>query len=178
MFELKTRLWSNPGTTTVIQVRNDVPADSPMVFIHTNLGWLPISNAPRTYNEAEQFAAEAADGYGLRERCYHAAVDFCGYTPIVHNDGSIEPPLLTNDRQPPMLDTVNDMEPIYEMDCGYYTTAGGWFIASEVQDRIREHCDEEYREWLQEMMCGSHSYPHPSDVENVLPDPMDPWAVY
>jgi len=61
----RTRAWaSESGTTTVVQFRND---QIPMVWLHANLGWMPIGNTPKDEAAAEKFAEEIADSYGLVE---------------------------------------------------------------------------------------------------------------
>ena len=72
----KTRLWeSDCGSNTMVQFRTD---SDPMVFIHSNIGWLPIGNAPKTAAEAEKFAAETAEGYDLIEASTEKAEYFLG----------------------------------------------------------------------------------------------------
>lgn len=63
----RTRLWlaeDHPHTSTGVQFRTDV---EPKVWMHTNIGWVPIGNAPRDEAEAEAFAIEIAEGYDLME---------------------------------------------------------------------------------------------------------------
>ena len=63
---MKTRFWdSDQGSSTCVQYRDDA---EPMVWMHTNLGWVPIGNSPEDAGEAEAFAVETAKGYGLVER--------------------------------------------------------------------------------------------------------------
>lgn len=63
---VRTRAWeAEPGTSsTIVQVRDDA---EPRVWLHTNIGWVGVSNAPEGYEEAERFAESMARGYGLAE---------------------------------------------------------------------------------------------------------------
>lgn len=62
----KTRYWDNPGfSSTAVQFRTDT---EPMIWMHTNIGWVPIGNTPVDRKEAEHFAEELAAGYNLEER--------------------------------------------------------------------------------------------------------------
>ncbi len=74
---MRTRFWSNPDgcSSTCVQVRDDA---QPMVHLHTNMGWVPIGNAPKTYHEAEKFAEEIAKGYGLEEADEEQAIYMAG----------------------------------------------------------------------------------------------------
>ena len=38
-----------------------------MVYVHSNIGWLPIGNTPKDAVEAEDFAVKLAKGYNLTE---------------------------------------------------------------------------------------------------------------
>ena len=58
----KTRLWES--TSTCVQYRTDV---TPFVYLHTNIGWVPIGNTPEGVEEAEKFAIKCAAGYDLIE---------------------------------------------------------------------------------------------------------------
>lgn len=70
----RTRLWeSESGSSTCVQFRTDV---KPMVWMHTNLGWVPIGNAPEDEKEAETFAEDVAAGYNLVESSLERAVSF------------------------------------------------------------------------------------------------------
>lgn len=61
----KTRLWeSTSGSSTCVQFRTDA---EPYVFLHSNIGWVPIGNTPDDVIAAEKFAEEIADGYDLVE---------------------------------------------------------------------------------------------------------------
>ena len=72
----RTRLWqSDSGSSTCVQFRTDA---DPMVFLHTNLGWVPIGNTPEGDEEAEAFAVSMAEGYGLVESSWDTAVVFLG----------------------------------------------------------------------------------------------------
>ena len=63
---MRTRLWEDPEglSSTCVQFRTDT---KPMVWVNTNMGWVPISNTPKDEKEAEQFAEEIATGYHLEE---------------------------------------------------------------------------------------------------------------
>lgn len=72
----RTRLWeSDCGCDTMVQFRTD---SDPMVFIHSNIGWLPIGNAPKTAEAAEKFALKMAEGYDLVEASTEKAEYFLG----------------------------------------------------------------------------------------------------
>ena len=61
----ETRAWASEGSSTIVQFRTD---EDPMVWMHTNIGWVPIGNAPKDdADKAEQFAEKTALSYGLRE---------------------------------------------------------------------------------------------------------------
>jgi hypothetical protein len=72
---MKTRYWSNDEGNNGVQFRNDA---SPMVWIATNIGWLPISNSPEDEQEAEAFAEKLAKGYGYDERSSEYALYMAG----------------------------------------------------------------------------------------------------
>lgn len=63
---MRTRYWHHPDgmSSTAIQFRDDT---QPMVHMHTNLGWVPIGNAPTDATGAEAFAEQIAGNYGLSE---------------------------------------------------------------------------------------------------------------
>ena len=63
---MTTRLWEtgNPDGGTAIQYNNEA---TPKVWMHTNIGWIPIGNAPEEDKAAEEFAEETAKGYELTE---------------------------------------------------------------------------------------------------------------
>lgn len=69
---IKTRYWDNidGGSTTAVQFRDDT---EPMVFLHSNIGWLPLGNTPKDATGAEAFAKQLADGYGLTEASQEVA---------------------------------------------------------------------------------------------------------
>ncbi len=73
----RTRLWeSETGSSTAVQFRTD---REPMVWMHTNLGWIAIGNAPTDQAEAEKFAEECAAGYGLKESTGARAYFMAGF---------------------------------------------------------------------------------------------------
>ena len=72
---MKTRLWKAESSNTMIQFRTDA---EPLVWMHTNMGWLPLGNSPTDHDEAEKFAAEAAEGYNLKETSSEVAEYFLG----------------------------------------------------------------------------------------------------
>lgn len=76
---MRTRLWEKPdaSTSTCVQVRDDAPDES-YVWMHTNMGWIPIGNAPKNYEEAEVFAKQVAEGYGLTESSPERALYMAG----------------------------------------------------------------------------------------------------
>ena len=63
---MKTRFWDHPYglSSTAVQFRDDA---DPMVYVHSNIGWLPIGNTPKDAVEAEDFAVKLAKGYNLTE---------------------------------------------------------------------------------------------------------------
>ena len=62
----RTRFWSSDeGSSTCIQFRTD---RRPAVWIHTNIGWIPVGNTPPALEQAEHFAENIAMGYNLTER--------------------------------------------------------------------------------------------------------------
>lgn len=62
----RTRFWCDPMwlSSTCVQFRADT---KPMVWLHTNIGWIPVGNTPETEKEAESFAIGLAEGYNLTE---------------------------------------------------------------------------------------------------------------
>lgn len=74
----KVRCWESELTSTVVQFRTDA---DPMVYLHTNLGWVPIGNTPKDPKEAEKFAEECARGYDLQESKKSRAYWLAGLTP-------------------------------------------------------------------------------------------------
>jgi hypothetical protein len=73
--KVRTRLWQGEFSSTAVQFRTD---STPMVWIHTNFGWVPAGNAPEDDNEAEKFAQDIADGYKLQESSQEMALYFLG----------------------------------------------------------------------------------------------------
>lgn len=72
----RTRYWySDQGSSTAVQFRTDA---DPMVYLHCNLGWVPIGNAPRDEAGAELFAEEIAAGYRLVESDAELALEMAG----------------------------------------------------------------------------------------------------
>lgn len=72
-----TRLWASSETTTMVQFRTDTDH---LVWIHTNVGWVPITNAPDNNEyDAALFAEEIAKGYGLTELSQEQARYFAGW---------------------------------------------------------------------------------------------------
>lgn len=73
---VRTRLWrSDEGSSTAVQFRNDLAV---MVWLNTNIGWVPISNAPEDEVGAEDFAVRLANGYRLIEADKETAQRFLG----------------------------------------------------------------------------------------------------
>lgn len=74
---VKTRFWDSGGgmTTTAVQFRDDT---NPMVHLHTNIGWVGISNAPKDAAGAEEMAAKLAAGYNLVEASEEQATYMLG----------------------------------------------------------------------------------------------------
>lgn len=76
----RTRCWySDQGSSTMVQFRTDL---TPMVWMHTNIGWVGVSNAPTDEAKAEQFAVELATGYELKEHDRESAEHFAGWHEI------------------------------------------------------------------------------------------------
>jgi hypothetical protein len=74
----KTRAWYNPGVTdTIVQFRTDV---TPFIYIHSNVGWLPIGNCPSDPEKAEKLAERTAKGYNLIEAPEDYAKHLAGWT--------------------------------------------------------------------------------------------------
>lgn len=74
---MKTRYWdrSDGLSSTAVQFRTDT---DPMVFFHTNIGWVPIGNTPKDATGAEEFAEKLASGYGLTEANQTQAIYMLG----------------------------------------------------------------------------------------------------
>ena len=51
-----------------------------MVWVHSNIGWLGMGNTPENEAEAEKFAEETAEGYGLVETTPEEALYMAGWT--------------------------------------------------------------------------------------------------
>lgn len=65
---VRTRFWSGDMTSTAIQFRDDVEVP---VWMHTNIGWVPVSNSSKqemTLEESEKLAEDLAISYELTER--------------------------------------------------------------------------------------------------------------
>lgn len=80
---VKTRYWHGEDTSTAVQFRTDA---SPKVWMHTNIGWIGASNAPGEAKEAEVFAEELAEGYGLKEADQERARYMLGLEEDNHDD--------------------------------------------------------------------------------------------
>ena len=59
----------------MVQVRDDI---LPMVHVHSNIGWLPIGNAPEDWDAAVAMAERLARGYGLEESSQSRALWMAG----------------------------------------------------------------------------------------------------
>ena len=64
MIKYRTRYWSNDEGNNGVQFRND---GDPKVWMCTNIGWVPVGNAPTDEISAEQFAEDLAKGFGYDE---------------------------------------------------------------------------------------------------------------
>lgn len=73
----RTRYWCNDEGNNGVQFRTD--SDISKVWMCTNIGWLPISNAPEDELEAEKFAEEMAEGYGYEEADEAQAAHMAGW---------------------------------------------------------------------------------------------------
>lgn len=64
---MRTRCWEDPEgcSNTVVQVRDDTGPC--YVWIHSNMGWLQMSNKYLSYEHACLEAKEIGLGYGLEE---------------------------------------------------------------------------------------------------------------
>jgi hypothetical protein len=74
---MRTRYWHDFAglSSTAVQFRDDA---DPMVFLHTNLGWVPIGNTPPDATGAERFAEEVAASYKLSEASQAVATYMAG----------------------------------------------------------------------------------------------------
>ena len=75
----RTRFWRHdnfPHSSTAIQFRTDA---APYVWMHSNVGWIPIGNSPIDVGDAERFAEEAAVSYELEEAGEHEARVMAGW---------------------------------------------------------------------------------------------------
>lgn len=73
---MRTRIWmSESGSNTVVQFRTDVPQ---MIWIHTNLGWIPDGDCPTDEKAAETKCERLAEGWKLVEQSEEVAKDFLG----------------------------------------------------------------------------------------------------
>jgi len=72
-----TRLWeAEPErSSTAIQFNSEA---TPKVWMHTNIGWIPIGNSPKDNDEAERFAEDTAKEYGLEESTQERAKYMAG----------------------------------------------------------------------------------------------------
>lgn len=68
MTAVRTRLWLGEFTSTAVQYREDLDV---RVWLHSNLGWFPISNL-----FTEQQAEELAKGYKLVEADHETAREY------------------------------------------------------------------------------------------------------
>lgn len=75
---IRTLAWhdSSGASNTIIQVRDDT---TPYVWMHTNIGWVPIGNAPEQYEQAVDFALAFAKEHELEEMPMSLALYFAGY---------------------------------------------------------------------------------------------------
>lgn len=62
--QVRTRSWRSVGSQVAIQFRTDRPNK---VWLHTDLGWVPLSNAPDDEQGAEDFAVKMAADCELDE---------------------------------------------------------------------------------------------------------------
>lgn len=75
---MRTRLWMGHNTSTAVQFRNDTEEGDPMVWMHTNLGWVPVGNSVgMSEKEAEELAVKIAAGYNLEEQDEETALAYC-----------------------------------------------------------------------------------------------------
>lgn len=72
---MRTRIWVGDNTDTKVQFRNDA---DPKVWMNTNIGWIPIGNAPTDDVGAEAFAVDTAKSYGLPEGSLEEAKYWAG----------------------------------------------------------------------------------------------------
>lgn len=74
---MKTRLWKDASgsSSTMVQFRTDT---HPMLWMHTNIGWIPDGSCPDEAKEAEAKAEEVAKGYGLDEVSQEEALYWAG----------------------------------------------------------------------------------------------------
>lgn len=62
---MKNRFWGSETSSTAVMF---MPKEDPKVFLHTNLGWVPIGNTPEDEVEALSFAMDIALSYKLEEK--------------------------------------------------------------------------------------------------------------
>jgi len=73
---MRTRYWSNGEGNNGVQFRTD---SEEMVWMATNIGWIPVSNAPKNEREAEKYAEELAEGYSYKETSQEFAKHMAGW---------------------------------------------------------------------------------------------------
>lgn len=74
---MRTRFWSSrSGTTTCLQLRDD---SDPPLWLHCNIGWVPLGNAKGlSYDAATPLAEQVAKGYDLEEADEETALEMAG----------------------------------------------------------------------------------------------------
>jgi hypothetical protein len=61
----RNRFWGSETSSTAVMF---MPLEDPKVWLHTNIGWVPIGNTPENAAEAEQMAIDLAKNYFLEEK--------------------------------------------------------------------------------------------------------------
>lgn len=73
--EIKTRFWDSETSSTAVQFRDDT---TPMIWMHTNIGWVPLNGTPHFPEEASECAESLAKHYGLEEASQEKALYMLG----------------------------------------------------------------------------------------------------
>jgi hypothetical protein len=75
-YEKKTRVWKSSKSNKIVQFRTDV---SPFVYIHSDVGWMPLGNCPSDPEKAEAFAEKYAKSHKLAETSKEYAESIAGW---------------------------------------------------------------------------------------------------
>jgi hypothetical protein len=69
---MKTRYWINSEGNKGVQFRTDLDV---MVWMATNIGWIPLNDSPKNEQDAERYAEKLAKSYSYKE----TSQDFANY---------------------------------------------------------------------------------------------------